>query len=67
MKLFVIILFFLSLIATIIGYYRSLGSTKPKVEYRYINKNINEVYKSDEVNNIYQKFKNMFVQPSILS
>jgi regulatory protein YycI of two-component signal transduction system YycFG len=65
MKLFLIILFFLSIIITIIGYYQSIGNKPNKIEYRFIDRNINEIQKQDNLS-IYNTFQNMFKETPIL-
>lgn len=66
MKLFIIILFFLSIIMVVIGYFRSLRERKNKVEYRFIDKTLSELYK-EQSTNVYKTFRNLFTNNSLLT
>ena len=66
MEKFTIILFFIGIIMTLIGYYENNKNNNiPKVEYKFIDKSLEEAQKDKDVGP-YQIFKNMFVDPPLL-
>ena len=66
MKIILLILFFIGIIVTILGYYESKNNEQKKVEYKFIDKSIEEWYK-DNSKGAYDIFKPMFTNNSILS
>lgn len=66
MKIYILTLFFLGIIISIIGYYESYTSCpKQKIIYKFIDKSIEEAQK-DQQGSVYNKFINMFVDSPIL-
>lgn len=65
MKLTLIVLFFVGIIISILGYYRNKDFDDRKVEYRFISKGIEELYATQK--STYQIFKPMFESLPILA
>lgn len=66
MEKIVIILFFVGIILTIIGYYENKkNNIKSKIEYKFIDKSLEEAQK-DLDKGPYEIFKSMFVDPPLL-
>lgn len=66
MEKFTIILFFVGIIMTLIGYYENKkNNIIPKVEYKFIDKSLEEAQKDKDIGP-FQMFKTMFVDPPIL-
>jgi hypothetical protein len=66
MKEYLIVLFFLGIITTIIGYYESNPNCeKQKVEYKFLDKSIEEAQKAGDTS-VYNRFIGMFVDPPLL-
>lgn len=67
MEKFTIILFFIGIIFTIIGYYENKKtSSVPKIEYKFLDKSLEEAQKDKDVGP-YEIFKTMFVDPPLLT
>ena len=66
MEKFTIILFFVGIIMTLIGYYENKkNNIISKVEYKFIDKSLEEAQKDKDIGP-YQIFKNMFVDPPLI-
>ena len=65
MRIYVLVIFFLGIIMTIIGHYQSNQTPKGKIVYRFIDKTIEEAQKSDQ-ESVYNLFAPLFVDPPIL-
>jgi hypothetical protein len=66
MENYVLVLFFLGIIITIIGHYRSNPNCpKTKIEYRFVDKTIEEAQKSGQ-QSVFNDFITMFTDPPIL-
>lgn len=66
MKEYLIVLFFLGIITTIIGFYESnVRCPKVKTEYRFLDKSIEEAQKGGQ-ESVYNKFSGMFSDPPLL-
>jgi hypothetical protein len=61
-----LILFFVGIIMTIIGFYENQkNNIKPKIEYKFIDKTLEEAQKDKDLGP-YAIFKSMFVDPPLL-
>lgn len=66
MEKFTIILFFVGIIMALIGYYENKTiNISPKVEYKFLDKSIEEAQK-DKTIGPFEMFKDMFVDPPLL-
>lgn len=66
MEKFTIILFFVGIIMTLIGYYENKqNNVVPKVEYKFMDKTLEEAQKDKQIGP-FEMFKGMFVDPPIL-
>jgi hypothetical protein len=66
MDILIIVLFFLGIIMAVIGYYQSFQQCpKQKIEYRFMDKTIEEAQKGDKID-VWNEFKDMFTSPPIL-
>ena len=66
MKQYLIVLFFLGIIMSIIGHYQAnTNCPKEKIVYKYMDKSIEEAQKGGQ-ESVYNKFSNMFVDPPLL-
>jgi len=66
MEKFTIILFFVGIIITLIGYYENnKKNIQPKIEYKFIDKSLEEAQKDKQLGP-YNIFKSMFVDPPLL-
>lgn len=66
MKTYVIVLFFIGIIISIIGYYEShVSCPKQKIVYKYLDRTIEEAQKGGD-ESVYNKFITMFSDPPIL-
>lgn len=65
MKVFLLTLFFIGIIMTIIGFYMSQKNNVKKVEYRFVGQNLGESQKLNK-ETIYDTYKPMFNDSSIL-
>ena len=66
MKTYLIVLFFLGIIITIIGHYQANSNcAKEKIVYKFMDKTIEEAQKSGQ-ESVYNKFSDMFVDPPLL-
>lgn len=66
MEKFTIILFFVGIIMAIIGYYENKTiNTTSKIEYKFLDKSIEEAQKDKDVGP-FEIFKSMFVDPPLL-
>ena len=66
MKTYLIVLFFLGIIITIIGHYQANSNcAKEKIVYKFMDKTIEEAQKSGQ-ESVYNLFAPMFVDPPLL-
>lgn len=66
MEKFAIILFFIGIIMTLIGYYENnKNNIKPKIEYKFLDKSLEEAQKDKQIGP-YEIFEQMFTQPPLL-
>lgn len=65
MRLSIIILFFIGIIISILGYYKNIQDKPPKVEYRHISKSIEELYSTQK--GAYDTYFRMFNDIPILA
>lgn len=65
MKLYPIVLMFLGIIITVIGYYREKSKPSQKVIYKFIGQSLEEADKSEQ-EDVYNKFIGMFVDPPLI-
>lgn len=66
MKTLLLILFFLGVIMTILGFYMNKEKQKTKIEYRFIDQTLEESQKGDQVSLI-NLYKPMFEDASIIT
>lgn len=67
MKQYILVLFFIGIIFTIIGYYESSKSCeKPKIIYKYVDQTIEEAQKGGQPS-VYNQFLTLFSDPPILT
>ncbi len=65
MENYVLTLFFLGVITTIIGYYESRQAPAPKVVYKFVDKTIEEAQKGGQ-ESVYNMYLQMFTDPPLL-
>ena len=66
MKQYLIVLFFLGIIMAILGHYQANSNCpKEKIEYRFIDKSIEEAQKGGQ-ESTYNMFNTMFTDPPLL-
>ena len=68
MKTYILVLFFLGIILTIVGYYESIkfNLNKSKIIYKFVDSTIEEAQKKGQ-DSVYNKFITMFSDPPILN
>lgn len=65
MRVFLLVVFFIGIIFTIIGYYQNkLFTPRQKIIYKFVDKNIEEnIYENQDVSKIYQDMFSSTYQP----
>ena len=66
MRTYILVLFFIGIILTIIGYYESKELPAPKVVYKFVDQTIEEAQKGGGPS-VYNNFITMFSDPPILT
>jgi len=65
MKTYVLVLFFLGIIMTIIGFNQSKQAPQGKIVYKFVDKSIEEAHKGGQ-ESVFNMFAPMFTDPPLL-
>lgn len=65
MKTYILVLFFLGIIMTIIGHYQAKQIPEGKIVYKFVDQTIEEAQKGEQ-ESVFNKYISMFTDPPLL-